>query len=212
MNEAPRYETDAAKQSQQGTSPALSDVRRQQILDAAAECFRRSGFHGASISQICKTVGMSPGHLYHFFESKEAIIAGIVERNLKSSLETISRLEAGKDVFGDMLEGVDQVLAEKGNPDTVGLWLEVLAEAARNPAVARVVRDADRKMRERVAHLADTGRKSRGIESQLDSGAVVEVLMGLFEGVTNRIVQSPDRDTEAVAQVMRIATTAILEV
>ena len=34
-------------------------ARRQQVLDAAAECFRRRGFHGASMAEIAKTAGMS---------------------------------------------------------------------------------------------------------------------------------------------------------
>lgn len=211
VNETVRSEVDAVNHLEQRASPALSDLRRQQILGAAAECFRRRGFHGASISQICNAAGMSPGHLYYFFESKEAIIGGIVERNLENSLEIISRLEGATDVFGDMLERVDQALAEKGNPDTAGLWLEVLAEAARNPDVARAVREADQKVREHIARLADRARASRGIESLLDRDAAAEVLVGLFEGVANRIIQNPDRNNEAVVNIMRIAMTAILE-
>ncbi|QYU68460.1 TetR/AcrR family transcriptional regulator [Leptolyngbya sp. 15MV] len=53
----------------------LNDKRRRQILDAALRCFRESGFRGASVSDICKVAGMSPGHLYHYFPSKEAIVA-----------------------------------------------------------------------------------------------------------------------------------------
>lgn len=208
---AARSNADASNRSQHVASRALSDVRREQILDAAAECFSRSGFHGASISQICKSVGMSPGHLYYFFDSKEAIIAGIVERNLKSAQESITRFGAATDVFGNLLEGLDQALAEKTDPAVVGLGLEVLAEAARNPEVARVVREADGKVREWIAHLADQARKSRGIESRLDPSAAAEVLVGLFEGVANRIVQNPNRNTDAVVEAMRVAMTAILE-
>jgi len=198
-------------QPDRNTQSPRCELRRQQVLDAAAECFRHAGFHGASIAQISKTAGMSPGHLYYLFDSKEAIIAGIVERNLESSLEIISRLEAATDVLGDMLDGVVQALGEKSDPDRVGLWIEVLAEAARNPEVARVVREADGKVRERIGHLAETARKSRGIEPRLDPDAVVEVLVGMFEGMANRIVQNPDRDNQAVAEVLRVAMTAVLE-
>lgn len=52
--------------------------RRQQILDAAAACFIREGFHGASIARIAKEAGMSAGNLYHFFSGKEAMIAALV--------------------------------------------------------------------------------------------------------------------------------------
>ena len=42
-----------------------SEARREQVLNAAAECFRQGGFHGTSIAQICKRAKMSPGHVYH---------------------------------------------------------------------------------------------------------------------------------------------------
>src|SRR6187401_3335842 len=54
--------------------------RRSDILAAAQRCFVRSGFHGASMQDICAQAGMSPGNLYRYFPSKEALIAGIAER------------------------------------------------------------------------------------------------------------------------------------
>src|SRR5262245_17106399 len=53
---------------------AQSD-RRAEILAAAQRCFVRSGFHGASMQDICAEAGMSPGNLYRYFPSKEALIA-----------------------------------------------------------------------------------------------------------------------------------------
>ena len=55
-----RRETCLREQKPEG---ARADVRRQQILSAAARCFREKGFHGASISQISKAAGMSAGHI-----------------------------------------------------------------------------------------------------------------------------------------------------
>ena len=67
-------------------------ARRQQILNAAAQCFREHGFHGASIAQISKTAGMSPGHIYHYSENKEAIIAAIVAQDLEGLLTLTAEL------------------------------------------------------------------------------------------------------------------------
>ena len=51
----------------------LQSDRRAEILAAAQRCFVRSGFHGASMQEICAEAGMSPGNLYRYFPSKEAI-------------------------------------------------------------------------------------------------------------------------------------------
>ena len=64
--------------------------RREEILDAAIRCFREKGFHAASMSSIAKAFGMSAGHIYNYFDSKEDIIEAIVNRWLDNSF-TLSR-------------------------------------------------------------------------------------------------------------------------
>lgn len=78
------------------TVTSKAELRRQQILDAAAECFRKSGFHGASMSEIAKSFGMSAGHIYNYFESKEAIIEAMVKRDLDQALERIAKFKVRK--------------------------------------------------------------------------------------------------------------------
>src|SRR5690625_5601116 len=56
------------------------EARRAQILDAAAECFRREGFHGASMGRIAAAAGMSRGHVFHYFKRKDDIVEAIVDR------------------------------------------------------------------------------------------------------------------------------------
>ena len=84
---------------------ARARQRREQILDAASICFARYGFHGASVAQISKQACMSPGHIYHFFDNKEAIVGGIVERmaaRFKSLLEHL--VEGGDPRLGELRE------------------------------------------------------------------------------------------------------------
>lgn len=190
---------------------ARSELRRQQILDAATDCFRRCGFHGASISQISKAAGMSAGHIYHFFDNKEAIIAAIVERNVAYSLALIKRFEDQADVFEAIVEKIGQALQEHTDREFVCLWLEVLAEAARNPEMAQIVQAADQKMRQRVTCLENAARQARGIRSDIKPEAVAEVTMALFEGLGNRIIQNPGMNKAEVAKVLRIAAQAILQ-
>ena len=94
------------------TVTSKAELRRQQILDAAAECFRKSGFHGASMSEIAKSFGMSAGHIYNYFESKEAIIEAMVKRDLDQALERIAKIQGEKDILKAML-GTVAVIREK---------------------------------------------------------------------------------------------------
>ncbi len=60
--------------------------RREQILDTAATLFAERGFHGVSVGDLGRAVGISGPALYKHFESKDAVLAqmlvGISERLL----------------------------------------------------------------------------------------------------------------------------------
>src|ERR1700759_5524226 len=62
------------------------ELRREQILAAAAALFARRGFHGVTIDDIGAAVGISGPGLYRHFPGKEAVLAqmlvGISERLL----------------------------------------------------------------------------------------------------------------------------------
>ena len=61
-------------------SETAQEERRARILDAAERCFVRAGFHRTTMQDICREAGVSPGALYIWFASKEALIAGWLKR------------------------------------------------------------------------------------------------------------------------------------
>ncbi|MFD3535379.1 TetR/AcrR family transcriptional regulator [Streptomyces sp. NPDC058664] len=54
------------------------DARRRQILDGAARCFARNGFHATSMQDVLSEVGLSAGAVYRYFRGKDELIAAIV--------------------------------------------------------------------------------------------------------------------------------------
>ncbi|NSW92514.1 MAG: TetR/AcrR family transcriptional regulator [Firmicutes bacterium] len=57
-----------------------AEERKNEILDAADELFRRKGFDGTSTNDILEKVGIARGGLYHHFKSKEDIMDALIER------------------------------------------------------------------------------------------------------------------------------------
>ncbi len=181
--------------------------RCEQVLDAAAACFRRRGFHGASMAEISREAGMSVGHIYHYFSGKVAIIEAIVERDQQEVLaidEGIRNQPDPAQAFVDHVpHGLDRVLDNADGP----LLLEVLAEAARNPSVAAKVRDADAEVRRRIGETLAAAVE--GEPSDLDGR--LEVLGALFGGLMIRAVRNPGLDRAATARVMQRVIRALLE-
>jgi len=62
-------------------SPPLPS-RRVEICRTAAQIFRDRGFDATSVSDIARALGMTKAGLYHYFESKEALLFEIVTYGL----------------------------------------------------------------------------------------------------------------------------------
>ncbi|WP_043749124.1 TetR/AcrR family transcriptional regulator [Imhoffiella purpurea] len=197
--------------------PALPrcEARRQQILDAAAECFAREGFHGTSIARLSKEAGMSSGHIYHFFANKETIIAALIERRLECAQEMARHFESAEDVFQALLDRVDIGLREKTEREYAALEMEIYAEAARNPDVASILMEADRIKRGHLVKVFQKARLSRASEHAEQSSsesmeAETEILMALFDGLAARAISHPELDREAMAPLLRKVMRALL--
>jgi AcrR family transcriptional regulator len=74
---------DAKAQRQQ----TMNDSRRALVLDAARAVFEKLGIEGASVREIARQAGYTPGAIYSYFESKEAIYGALLA-------ETLERLNA----------------------------------------------------------------------------------------------------------------------
>ena len=53
--------------------------RREQIMEAALRVFAKKGFAGASNKDVADEAGITPGLIYHYFESKEALLKAIYQ-------------------------------------------------------------------------------------------------------------------------------------
>jgi len=181
---------------------ADAEARRQQIVDAASACARRSGFHGASMAEIAQTAGLSVGQIYRYFENKEAIIAAIVARNTAEMRDIFTEMQdAGEPILEVMLEKCVNAVDDAYDRGRAALMLEVVAEAARNPAVAAILEAADAEERRMKLELID-----RTLPAACDPAerlARSEVTSMLFDGMIVRGVNNPGADRQAIARVLR---------
>jgi AcrR family transcriptional regulator len=177
-----------------------AQARRTQILDAAAHCFRAYGFHGASIANISRQAGMSAGHIYHYFENKEAIIAAIVERDLERLGAIWAELRASHDIRETMIELSAGGAKDTMNPLTAGLRLEIVSEAARNPEVARIVHAASCRSMVNWTEALRLVRQASGRNDDEEAfSAMVEIIASMFEGLMVRSIRSPAINREHIA-------------
>jgi AcrR family transcriptional regulator len=91
-------------------------MRREDILQAAAQIFRQKGFHATSMQDIADAVKLQKASLYHHVESKQGILFTILEKALDlligdmravvdSSLTPEEKLRAAMQVYMSRLTG-----------------------------------------------------------------------------------------------------------
>jgi AcrR family transcriptional regulator len=71
-----------------GENPA----KRDQILDGAKSVFATQGFEGASMNDITRAAGVSKGTIYVYFDSKEDLFAGLIERERERMFNSVQSI------------------------------------------------------------------------------------------------------------------------
>jgi len=66
--------------------------RRQQIVDAALQCFTERGFHATGVEDIATLANTSRATLYQYFESKEAIFIELMDEAGAALMRVTRRL------------------------------------------------------------------------------------------------------------------------
>ena len=60
-------------------TPKVVEDRREQILEAALRVFAKKGFARATNKDIAHEAGITPGLIYHYFASQEALLQALAE-------------------------------------------------------------------------------------------------------------------------------------
>src|SRR6476619_5697055 len=92
-----------AKERKIGRQKAVSDLKRELILDAARKVFEADGLDGASLRAIAAGAGYTPAALYFHFESQEAIYAEVLRCSLANPAQAIGRAVARAKTPSDRL-------------------------------------------------------------------------------------------------------------
>ena len=176
--------------------PSTQAQRREHILDAAERCFARSGFHSTTMHDICREAGVSPGALYVYFASKELLISGLCERDRADLQERLAVVAEAPDLLEALRRlGDHYVLDQPDHKRT--LWVEIAAEATRNPKVAKIFRDSNAAVQASFHALFGRAAAEGRIAPRVDIAALNAVLQVIGDGLFFRRAVDPSFDARA---------------
>jgi TetR/AcrR family transcriptional regulator, cholesterol catabolism regulator len=70
--------------------------RRAELIDAATEVFWRKGFTAASVRDVADKVGVLKGSLYHYIDSKDALLFAIFDESHEQASRIVADVAALK--------------------------------------------------------------------------------------------------------------------
>lgn len=152
------------------------------ILDAALDVFQEHGFHGATVREIARRVGMTVPALYYHHENKEGLLAALLELGADEVAWRV-RAAAGEVTdrrdrqFANVIEAIVLHVTHRTRLVVVDAELRYLSPPTRRRYAAR------RKVVENIlTGVVETGTRE-GVFSAADPAETSRALLGMCQSI-----------------------------
>lgn len=187
-----------------------TDARRVQILDAARVCFGRWGFHGASMHQICREAGMSPGALYRYFPSKESIIAAIAAEEREQATHVMAAFATDASIVDRIVAVCMAYLRDVKRRGHGALMVEICVESIRNSALGQQFHAIECGVRNAFQQALQQAHERGEIDATVDVEMALHVLFSMGDGLVLRMQLEPDFDLARLEPSIRRTVEGLL--
>ncbi|MBW0005545.1 MAG: TetR/AcrR family transcriptional regulator [Hyphomicrobiales bacterium] len=169
--------------------------RRHRIIEAAERAFVRHGFHATTMQHVAAEAAMSPGNLYRYFRSKEAIVQALCARDQAERGRAFAAFAQAESVIGAMAEGLRMNLLGKPR-EKMQMILEIWAEAGRNPDIAALCGAIDADVHAGLIGLVEAAKRKGEAVGDLDADFSARVMITVVVGLFKRRAHEADFDGE----------------
>jgi TetR/AcrR family transcriptional regulator, transcriptional repressor of bet genes len=170
-----------------------TDSRRAQIVSAMLPVLARNGYGKATVVEIARQAGLTPGLIHYHFASKRDILVSLVHSMVEVANARLDSQANGLSALQRLKARIDSRLAlgEGANADMAAAWVMIGAEAVREPEVRAVYQEAvaaELSALEALVRecLADAGRDTQS------APRIAAALVALMEGAFQLASAAPD--------------------
>jgi AcrR family transcriptional regulator len=184
-------------------------AREEQILFAAHKCFSQKGFHATTMREICRAARLSPGAVYGYFKSKEAIVEALAGLGRQSTIDYLrAATEAERadvaviQILASLRECYETPMGRQSAQLDVRLW----GEAIHTPRLRKLFQMGFDNGCGFFSELVRKGQKKGQIRKEIDAGRAAWVLMAMVAGMALMKAVLPRTDlkqvTDAIGDVL----------
>lgn len=181
-----------------------SEARPDEILDAALGVFAERGFDAARMDDIAARAGVSKGALYLYFDSKEALLKGLIEREVAPIAAMLSGMAGagGSDPRATLALIVRTASKLTQAPSFAATPRLILSVAARFPEIGLHYRQRVVDIGLGAVEALIAKGVAKGVFRQIDPRAAARMVLGpvMLKALHVHILGgAPDDDAEARA-------------
>ncbi len=165
------------------TAKKHPDLRKEEIFEAALDCFIKKGYYETSIDDIAARAGISKGGIYHHFRSKKRLFIELFQCRINRYFET---LKATIKSISDPAERIQEFVAKSEeifakNRAILKFSLEFIMLSMRDPDIRKAVTQVYRNRVNLFAGILKQG-VATGAFRKLDAPSVARTLYFLSMG------------------------------
>jgi AcrR family transcriptional regulator len=182
---------------------AYLEARRAEILGAAHKCFVEKGFHYTTMQDIYRSTNLSPGAVYNYFSSKEAIVIAALKEFNEWSISSMTSLISGNP-NESLLKFIRFWLSLIKQNDIIksfSVQLDYYSEATRNSSIREVVLKNQDATHAKLIELIKQNQRAGVFNAKLDPLAIARAMMGMVFGIALHKSLDPEVDLDAYGQV-----------
>lgn len=185
-------------------------ARREKLVTVARKLFSENGFHGTGVAQIAAESGIKVGQIYRDFADKEAIVAEIVENDLRLFLHEAEIAQAVERRNIAAIRDWLRMFMRCGEASEArALMPEILAEAARNDRIKGIAHTINRRVKQALVQ-ALTALAPHADQANA-RGELAETILTWGAGIMHRRIADPDFDDEAAYRQMSTHVDATID-
>ena len=197
------------------STEARTDVRRDQMLRAAAELIAERGFSGTRISDVAGRAGASPALVVYYFGTKDHLLTEALRSSERTFYSAAGELLAQRRGIRSRLETLVRLTCvPRGRDDesmgSWGLWFDLWAQAFRHPEVARDRVELEQRWRDLIARVVRESIDDGEIDD-VDADDFAVTFAALLDGLSIQVALADPVLDQARAQAiaMRFAAASL---
>ena len=169
-------------------SEAVADVRREEMLAAAARLIAERGFSETRIADVATRVGASPALVIYYFGTKDSLLTEALRWSERAFYASVEAMLQETPALRDRIESlVDWCLPDAGEvPPDWGLWFDLWTQAFRHPEVKKDRAALDQQWRDLVTRVVQAGVDNSEI-GPVDVEAFTIVWTALLDGLVVQV-------------------------